>query len=414
MDREDIITVLKKYSKLRKKELKSTKSSKYSDILKELQELCLLPSKIKSTSSYFIEEVDEKNAKIILFDKNSNTYYQTMLTFDITSLDKRNPNNIFVKVTTKAPEYQEEFVYDLSGNLLTTKISKKFGMREIEIEKVETAAHKYVTGTTPTISLKYYKDISDTKKLLYEKKVAKPSNCSHPLQITRRLFRNPKKTSSKVDLSDYYYYSNKNMIHIIGSMEERGKSYLKAVLYKRVPQDLEDFFPAAMSTRLYPELSDDETISALIFRGITQENHHHYLNIFKKKDGIHISYEEETPDSTKKKKDQKPDEAFLKGLTKKEISTKEIGCLVEYLTLNYNNEFMAQVVEILKATGEKIQDPNDYNSQAIALKDVPLVPDSYSTLKEKVISEPERYINCITEEYTAITGKKQLTYQKRN
>lgn len=294
------------------------------------------------------------------------------------------------------------------------KINEQQSTREIEITKYEEAANKFTSLSTPNVTLKYFKHQNNSKIRLYEKNISSVSSLGPTaLKVSEKYSINPLKSKSKISLNDYYYSLKKNIIYGINGLEEKNNSIVKSIFFRKIPKTIEEFLPSAMSTRTYQELADENTNSALIFRGATIDSYHHYLNIYKTNEGLKLSYQVEDPKEAQHNKRYYKinDSTVLSSATPNDISTTEISYLIEYLKLNYNNEFISQVLMILENIYNQIQNPTLYNKEKETFKDINLLNDSFLTIKQKLTENLNEYIDEITSEYIAVNRNKQLTYK---
>lgn len=345
---------------------------------------------------YEITNIDLKGPSIEIRDNIENITYFSEYTSYSRLMDMRHSNGTYINSLTQGPDYEIERLFRLDEK---TPVIEKLVFNDEEyilsferefpntLGKIANDGVRFTIRLSQEVYTNGFKNEQPLLTKIYSKKLSGEVCELFEQQYTYSGY-NLIRTNDNQD--KYTYLVNNNVIYGIDNLDLKDERIsINGICFENTNKNIDKYAPINLNINNFETLKDEETKSAMIFRGYNHKNRH-LLEISKNSSNINIIY---TVIDTDNKKGIVNRIINLQPLNAIYISSEEIQTIIDTLQKEFNDdEFIDLVSDELKTFANKIDIRNG------------VIKEENDLLNPKFIS------NCSLDDIAQIVSKNKFGF----
>lgn len=199
------------------------------------------------------------------------------------------------------------------------------------------------------------------------------------------------------------YLINNNIVYVIDDLSVKTPvSYIKGVCFESTGVDMQRYMPSGMDVSNYDLLDDEDTVSAIIFKGIIEDNIH-VLEIYKNSENINVRYRIQNNAIDESEVQTVHSENIE--LQRVDIGSISLGELDQIKqVLNAKDEFIHMVLNELSSFSKKMYIKNGYIEEVYnPLSPKTLFNKDFDLIAKSVCNYKKDYFDFIDNHFKSIT-----------
>lgn len=241
------------------------------------------------TNDYKVLNIDVDNLSIEIRDEKYGIIYKSFYTKNCDMLNYNGNILRFIIVGEISDERYLERIYNIGDAMpIITRMIFEENEYALVFEKEESISEDTFLDNGKKLTIKYLKSDSHGTYAPILTRVVKVSDSDSFEQTYTYSDTNKVKEDNSFNKS--VYVVDESVIYVVNEASfDKHISYLKGICIENMSADISKYMPYGIDIKNYKRLASKDTLSAIIFKGII-ENNFHLLEIYKDSNYITISH----------------------------------------------------------------------------------------------------------------------------
>ena len=378
--------------------------------IKDVAHFFNIPIDEERMEDYSVSAIDYNTPSIEIIDRRTETTYISKYTNNAKLLNhyaSGQPQfNCLIAIT---PTHKIDSLYYIgSENPIIEKLTIKEGDYNLEFEREFPNIIGFFRNDEILLTISYIQNIKhkgrDVEQRLLTKVYSKSPNDNSTNSFEQTYTYGPPFAVKRNDSQDKYtYIRNNNVIYGIGELSQRlSNCYLRGHCFENTLDKTIDYYSFDINTSYYPELNDENTTSAMIFSGYSEEQSH-FVKIYKTGSEAIINY------SKRHEGELASEETRIELSQTGNITSTEVQLVAAALQDKYNDDvYISLVSNELMNFSKRIDIKNGKIEEDIDLLNPKLYIDKPLEETAEIIEEnKDEFMKTIQTQFEAATNISQ-------
>lgn len=378
--------------------------------IKDVAHFFNIPIDEERMEDYSVSAIDYNTPSIEIIDRRTETIYNSKYTNNAKLLNyyaSGQPQfNSLIAIT---PTHKIESLYYIgSENPIIEKLTIKEGDYNLEFEREFPNIIGLFRNDGIQLIISYIQNIKhkgrDVEQRLLTKVYSKSPNDNSTNSFEQIYTYGPPFAVKRNDSQDKYtYIRNNSVIYGIGELNQKSiNCYLRGHCFENTLDKTIDYYSFDINTSYYPELNDENTTSAMIFSGYSEEQSH-FVKIYKTGSEAIINY------SKRCKEELASEETRIELSQAGNITSTEVQLVAAALQDKYSDDvYISLVSNELMNFSKKIDIKNGKAEEDIDLLNPKLYIDKPLEETAEIVEEnKDEFMKTIRDQFKAATNINQ-------